>query len=209
MTKIKICGMRRAEDILYVNRFRPDYVGFILSDGFKRSISSDVFCELLSYLDRGIGRVGVFVNEPTENILKYYADKLDVIQLHGDEDESDISILRRNCSCEIWKAVRARSPGDIEKANALDCDKLLIDSYVKGLVGGTGKAADLRIIENAHITKNFLLAGGLNSENVTAAINRIRPWGVDLSGSVETHGFKDGNKIRKIIDTIRGGTDNG
>lgn len=157
MTKIKICGMRRVDDILYVNTYHPDYAGFILSEGFKRTIGFDSFCELDSRLDKDIKRVGVFVNEPTESILKYYADKLDVIQLHGEENAEYIDKLRENCDCEIWKAVRAKYADDIAKADALPVHKLLIDSFSAGNYGGTGKRVDLDIFSQVNISSRFSL----------------------------------------------------
>ncbi|WP_443713047.1 phosphoribosylanthranilate isomerase [Ruminococcus sp.] len=203
MTRIKICGMLRVDDILYVNKYRPDYAGFILSEGFKRTIGFDSFCELDSRLDKDIKRVGVFVNEPTENILKYYADKLDVIQLHGEENAEYISQLRENCGCEIWKAGRAKCADDIAKADALPVHKLLIDSFSAGSYGGTGKRVDLDIFSQVNISKPFFLAGGLNEENVCEAIEKVRPYGVDFSSSVETDGWKDEKKIKRIVETIR------
>ncbi len=207
MTKIKICGMRRVDDILYVNTYHPDYAGFILSEGFKRTIGFDSFCELDSRLDKDIKRVGVFVNEPTESILKYYADKLDVIQLHGEENAEYIDKLRENCDCEIWKAVRAKYADDIAKADALPVHKLLIDSFSAGNYGGTGKRVDLDIFSQVNISKPFFLAGGLNEENVCEAMEKVQPYGVDFSSSVETDGFKDENKIKRIVETIRNNTE--
>lgn len=203
MLQVKLCGMRRRQDIEYVNKYRPDYVGFILSDGFKRSISAETFRELISCLDSGIKKVGVFVNEPLDRLLNGYPNELDVIQLHGDEDTEYIRRVRENFSGEVWKAVRASSEAEIQKASRLDCDKLLIDSYVKGRVGGTGKTADLDMILRAGIEKDFFLAGGLDSSNIAAAVEKVRPLGVDLSSSVETDGFKDENKIKEIIEIIR------
>lgn len=194
--------MRRKQDIDYVNKYKPDYVGFILSAGFKRTAEKNIFCEISQGLDRSIKKVGVFVNEDLENI-KFFADKLDIIQLHGNENSEYINSLRKIFSSEIWKAVRAKSPEDIETADKLPCDKLLVDSYIKGIVGGSGVKADFEIIQKAKITKPFFLAGGLNSENIVAAIEQVKPYGVDFSGSVETDGFKDENKIKEIVDIIR------
>lgn len=194
--------MRRKQDIDYVNKYKPDYVGFILSAGFKRTAEKNIFCEISGGLDKDIKKVGVFVNEDLENI-KFFADKLDIIQLHGNENEEYINSLRKIFGSEIWKAVRAKSPEDIETADKLPCDKLLVDSYVKGIVGGSGVKADFEIIQKAKITKPFFLAGGLNSENIVAAIEQVKPYGVDFSGSVETDGFKDENKIKEIVDIIR------
>lgn len=209
MTKIKICGMRRVDDILYMNTYRPDYAGFILSEGFKRTVDIDTFCELASRLDKDIKRVGVFVNEPIESILKSYADMLDVIQLHGEENAEYIDKLHENCGCEIWKAVRVKCPEDIKKANALPVHKLLIDSFTAGSYGGTGKRVDLDVFSQVEISKPFFLAGGLNEDNVCEAMERVKPYGVDFSSSVETDGFKDENKIKKIVGTIRNNTERG
>lgn len=200
--KIKICGMRRREDIGYINRWRPDYAGFILSGGFKRSVAFDDFCGLRDMLDGGIKAVGVFVNEPLESIARY-CDRLDVIQLHGDEDAEYIEKLRGICGgAEIWKAVRAKSPADIETACKLPADKLLIDSFSEKQYGGTGKRVDLEIFDKVKIDKPFFLAGGLTAENVCEAADRVKPYGVDFSSSAEVNGYKDENKIREIIETI-------
>ena len=93
--KVKLCGTRRIEDIGYMNEFHPDYAGFILSEGFRRTVNYSTFLKLKSNLDAGIKTVGVFVNEPIESILKNYADKLDVVQLHGDESQEYIDKLKK------------------------------------------------------------------------------------------------------------------
>ena len=197
MTKIKICGMRRVDDILYVNTYHPDYAGFILSEGFTRTVDIDTFYDLELLLNKEIKRVGVFVNEPIENILKSFAQKLDVIQLHGEENAEYISKLRENCDCA----------DDIAKADALPVHKLLIDSFSAGSYGGTGKRVDLDVFSNVSISKPFLLAGGLNEDNICSAMEKVQPYGVDFSSSVETDGFKDENKIKRIVETIRKNTE--
>ena len=199
--KLKLCGMRRRQDIDYVTEYRPDYVGFILSDGFRRSVGLGTFCELASCLDKAIKRVGVFVNEPIENLLKYYPEELDVFQLHGDEDEKYIEQLRGNIpeSCEIWKAVRVKSTADIERWNGSAADKLLLDAFQEGAVGGTGKTADWDLIKAAKIEKPFFAAGGINAENFTEAATALQPYVIDLSGGIETDGVKDKAKIAEII----------
>lgn len=199
--KLKLCGMRRRQDIDYVNEYRPDYAGFILSDGFRRSVGLGTFCELASRLDKGIRRVGVFVNEPMENLLKYWPEELDVFQLHGDEDERYIAQLRENIpsGCEIWKAVRVKSTADIESWNGSEADKLLLDAFQEGVVGGTGKTADWDLIKVANINKPFFAAGGINAENFIEAAAVLQPYGIDISGGIETDGVKDKAKIAEII----------
>lgn len=199
--KLKLCGMRRREDIDYVNEYRPDYVGFILSDGFRRSVGFKTFCELVSRLDSGIGPVGVFVNEPVENVLKYCNEGLKAVQLHGDEDEAYIAGLREGIPkcCEVWKAVRVRSAADIERWNRSAADKLLLDAFSESSYGGTGKTADWSCILAAEKKKPFFVAGGINPENFIEAARTLTPYGIDLSGGIETDGVKDRGKIAEIV----------
>lgn len=201
--KVKICGLRRAEDILSVNSHRPDYAGFILTQGFRRSVTAEDFKELVSQLDKGIKSVGVFVNEPIESVRDSFAPYLDVIQLHGDEEDGYISQLREFFKGEIWKAVRAKTAADIEAADRLSAHRLLIDSFVEGVAGGTGKIADTAVIKAAEFSKPFLLAGGIDENNAVTLAKELRPFGLDISSSVETDGFKDDDKIRRIISLIK------
>ena len=204
MIYLKFCGMRRVEDIKYMNECRPDYVGFILSDGFRRSIDFGTFCELNTYLDKDIKRVGVFVNEPVENILHCaYNESLDVIQLHGDENEDYIKTLSKDFSGEIWKAVRAKSPEDIEREQKKSCEKLLIDSFSEESVGGTGKRINTEIVKSAKIEKPFFIAGGITAENIAEIVRDTKPYGVDLSSGIETDGFKDLQKMKSIMEILR------
>ncbi|MBP0957078.1 MAG: phosphoribosylanthranilate isomerase [Oscillospiraceae bacterium] len=203
---IKLCGIRRREDVNIVNDFLPDFIGMILTNGFRRTVDMDTAEELSRLLDKRIKKVGVFVNEPAENV-QTAASRLDlqVIQLHGDEDREYIRSL--NVKCEIWKAVRVRSSEDIYSAEKLGCDRLLLDSFVKNAVGGTGVVADWVIIKNTNITLPYFLAGGIGEDNIGAALE-ICP-NIDLSGSVETDGVKDREKIRRVMELYRSTTQKG
>ncbi|MBR2304869.1 MAG: phosphoribosylanthranilate isomerase, partial [Ruminococcus sp.] len=145
---------------------------------------------------------GVFVDEDIENI-RSLSDRLDVIQLHGNETADYIAELRKSFSGEIWKAVRASSPDVIERADKLGADMLLIDSFVNGQVGGTGKTADTEIIKKAVFDTPFFLAGGVSAGNVRALCEGISPSGVDASSSAETDGFKDNEKIKALVKAVR------
>lgn len=202
MTKLKICGLRRSEDISYVNEFLPDYAGFILSEQFWRHISLDLLAQLTSRLSDKITPVGVFVNETVETIIPF-SKYLGVIQLHGDEDNNFIRTLKKHTDCEIWKAIRPQSPDEISNACQGCADKLLIDSFSKNSVGGTGVVGNWEIIKSAEITKPFFLAGGISSDNIREAIETVRPYGIDVSSSVETDKKKDKEKIRTIIKKAR------
>ena len=122
--------------------------------------------------------------------------------LHGDEDGEYIRSL--SVKCEIWKAVRVRSTEDILNAEKLGCDRLLLDSFVKNSVGGTGVTADWDIIKNTDISLPYFLAGGIGEDNMAAALE-ICP-NIDLSGSVETDGVKDREKVRRITELYRSNT---
>ena len=195
------------DDILYVNTYHPDYAGFILSEGFKRTVDIDTFYDLELLLNKEIKRVGVFVNEPIENILKTLHRSFLMLSSFTEENAEYISKLRKNCDCEIWKAVRVKYADDIAKADALPVHKLLIDSFSAGSYGGTGKRVDLDVFSNVNVSKPFFLAGGLNEDNICSAMEKVQPYGVDFSSSVETDGFKDESKIKRIVETIRNNTE--
>lgn len=198
MTKLKICGLRRSEDISYVNEFLPDYAGFILSKQFWRHISLDLLTQLTSKLSDKITPVGVFVNETVEKIIPF-SKYLGVIQLHGDEDNDFIRTLKKHTDCEIWKAIRPQTSNEINNACQSCADKLLIDSFSKNSVGGTGVVGNWEIIKNAEITKPFFLAGGISADNIKEAIEAVKPYGIDVSSSVETDRKKDREKIKTIV----------
>ncbi|MDP4120160.1 MAG: phosphoribosylanthranilate isomerase [Bacillota bacterium] len=200
MTKIKICGLTRADDIIAVNRFMPDYIGFVFAKS-RRQVTYEQAVLLKDNLNPKIKAVGVFVDEPLPNIIKLIKDGvIDIVQLHGEEDEAYIKKLRQESNGPIIKAVRVQSAEQILKAEKLPCDMLLLDSYQKDQQGGSGKGFDVSLIPP--LKKPFFLAGGLNNENIESMINKCRPFAVDISSGVETNGIKDEKKIEQIIKTI-------
>ena len=129
---------------------------------------------------------------------------LDALQLHGDETEEDIRKLRSLCDKEIWKAARVKSAEDIQKVQMLPADRILLDSFSKEAYGGTGRTIRLDILKEAEITKPYFLAGGLNPENLKGILDEIHPEGIDISSGIETDGYKDLEKMKKIME-IAGG----
>ena len=193
---MKMCGLRSEADVRAVLELRPDFAGFILSGGFRRSISRETFAELSAMLiGSDIKRVGVFVNEPLDSIIGF-ADYIDVIQLHGSEDEDYIRSLRKLTDKPIIKAFTVRSEADIEAARASSADYVLLDSGT-----GTGSTFDHSLI--ADIDRPFFLAGGLTAENVGEAIKRYEPFAVDASSSLETDGIKDKTKMAAFAEAAR------
>lgn len=142
------------------------------------------------------------MNERPKNILEM-AEYLDVIQLHGDEDHTTVFYYSDKTNCENWKAVRAKSPEDIERYKWNHIDKLLIDSFSEDGVGGTGKRIDTEIVKNAKIEKPFFIAGGITAENIVEIVKDTKPYGVDISSGIETDGFKDLQKMKKIMQILR------
>jgi phosphoribosylanthranilate isomerase len=202
--KIKLCGVKRPEDMEYMNEFRPDYVGFVFA-GTKRRVSPETAAALAEQLDAGIRKVGVFADEEPGSVAE--AAKcagLDVIQLHGDETAEYIKSLRHLLpGPEIWKAVRVRDRKSIPRALGLGADLLLLDSFSESERGGTGKIANLNLIRQANLTAPYFLAGGLNCENIARITRELSPYGADISSGIETGGVKDRRKIERIMQILR------
>ncbi|WP_292602289.1 phosphoribosylanthranilate isomerase [Methanobrevibacter sp. UBA212] len=198
MVKIKICGIKRLEDIEIVNRYKPDYIGFVFADS-KRKVSHDLAKELMNNLDSDIIPVGVFVDSPQDEILKLFDEGIiEIAQLHGSESEQYILDLKKKTDGELKtiNAIEMTQEVDLLEYNDSNSDYLLLDSGK-----GSGKTFDWSLIRK-DIKKEFFLAGGLNSKNVTQAIDEFNPYAIDLSSSLETNGFKDENKIKEIMEVI-------
>ena len=214
MVKIKICGMRRLEDIEMVNKYKPDYIGFVFAES-PRKVSYEQAKELSSHLDEDIVPVGVFVNEHMKLIVDLFKDGIiRMAQLHGDEDENYIRNLKDKSIEETGKEIPIINAIEIKSSDGNNCDnsndELLewrdstSDYFILDSGKGSGKTFDWSLIDkNSEFFKNSIfLAGGLSSENLTLAIDEFDPFAVDLSSSVETDGFKDEEKIREIIEII-------
>lgn len=199
MVKIKICGIRRLEDVRIVNKYKPDYIGFVFADS-KRKVSSSLAKKLRENLDSDIIPVGVFVDSSLDEILKIFDEgTIDIAQLHGRESEEFILELKEksNGELKIIKAIEMSEKIDLKEYNNSQSDYLLLDSGK-----GSGKTFDWNLM-GCDLKKDFFLAGGLSSSNVGEAIDEFKPYAVDLSSSLETDGFKDENKIREIMEVIK------
>lgn len=202
MTQIKVCGLKREEDVSMVNEVLPDFAGFVFAES-KRKIDKAQAAQLKKKLDPRIKAVGVFVNEPIENIRDLVNESIiDLVQLHGDESEQYIAELRKAISSPIIKAIRVQTEADIEQAQSYDCDYLLFDAWSKEMYGGSGRMFDWSLVQTA-MAKPFFLAGGLSQENIEQAAKTVQPTALDVSSGVETDGFKDADKIRAVVDLVR------
>ena len=199
MTKVKLCGLMRPADVVAARDLGADYAGFVLTEGFRHSIGIGTFGEIQAYLTGSeVKKVGVFVDEPLDWIVKYYADKLDLIQLHGSEDDAYISSLKALTGKPVIKAFTIRSEEDAAAAENSCADLVLLDSGT-----GTGQTFDHSLISG--VTRPFFLAGGIGIKNVAEAIDQLHPFAVDASSSLETKGKKDRTKMAAFIKAVREG----
>ncbi|MGK0713113.1 phosphoribosylanthranilate isomerase [Aerococcus urinaeequi] len=199
MVKVKICGLRRPEDIEAANVAKPDYVGFIFVEGTKRYVEPIQAAQFRKDLAGDIQTVGVFVNARIEKIVAICkAGIIDVIQLHGEEDATYIDQLKGQVDQEIIKSVAV---GDDLVVAPNQADYLLFDSLSPSR-GGSGKVFDWQMV-SAYQEKTFFLAGGLGVENIEEALKVVRPYAVDASSSLETDGVKDPVKMQEFVAKIR------
>lgn len=201
---LKICGITRIEDLESVVSAGADAVGFIAYPKSPRYISPEAVSNLLSSVDtERVLKVGVFVNASKDKIQEYVDAGIDIIQLHGDEDEEFSLFLNK----PIWRALRLKEESEIAQYKNFPCEKFLVDSYVKGaeLPGGTGHVGDWSLAKDfiQQVDKDVLLAGGLNAFNVVDAYKQVEPFGFDLSSGVEVSpGIKSSDKIQKLAATL-------
>lgn len=215
--KVKMCGISKVETIPAVVEAKPDYMGLVFASS-KRQVTVDQAKTLVEELhkqytkrynngaeqsnDDEIKTVGVFVNETLDNLVSIATEaNLDVVQLHGDEDEAFIQSLKGRTNVEIWKAVQIRSSTDAEAWIDSSADMLLFDAYHKDERGGTGEVFDWSCLDE--FERPFMLAGGINSTNVARAIRTVRPYGIDISSGIETDGVKDDEKIKAFTNIVR------
>lgn len=187
--KIKICGLSRPCDIDYVNEAKPDFAGFVVNyPKSRRSVTPGQLAGLGKRLDETIIPVGVFVNEDVELVAQLLNDGLvSMAQLHGSEGEDYIQRLRQMTGAKLIQAFTVGSEADVERAMRSTADYILLDNG-----RGTGKSFDWKFVRQ--ISRPWILAGGLNPENIKQAA-KLHPWAVDVSGGVETDGYKDRQKI--------------
>ena len=199
MTKIKICGLRRPEDIVYVNEAKPDFAGFIIDvPKSRRNVPREKVRELTALLSPKILPVGVFVNAPMETILSLVTDgTLKAVQLHGQESQSYLEELKKQVAVPLIRAFSIRSPEDLTEAEKSPADFVLLDNGA----GGTGETFDWSLLSS--FDRPFFLAGGLRLENIAEAVSRFHPYALDLSSGVETDGYKDKEKIIAAVAAVR------
>ncbi len=219
MTKIKICGITNVDDAVVAAEAGADFLGFIFYPPSPRYVTIDAVRAITGALWAKFGIqaprcVGVFVDVPADVVRITMAQSgLDLAQLHGSEPPDAVTALQP-CA---FKAIRPQTPEaaaaayhafvDATAPRRPDRPQLLVDAYHPHFAGGTGERADVTIARWLAERCAVMLAGGLTPENVADAIERVRPWGVDVSSGVEVaKGRKDHTKVRAFIEAVRSGT---
>ena len=197
MTKIKMCGLSSIEDIEAANAIKPDYIGFVFAEISKRRVSAPEASKLKSKLDPDIKAVGVFLDDKLDFVASMLnLGIVDVVQLHGSENDEYIERVRQITNKPIIKAFIIRSKEDVECAEKSTADYILLDGGK-----GEGKAFDWSLLKD--IKRPYFLAGGLKPDNASDAVKVLKPYAVDVSTGIETDGVKDREKMTAFADAVR------
>ena len=201
-TRVKICGITRVEDALAAARLGADAIGLVFYAKSPRAVSAVQARTIVRALPPFVTTVGLFVDAAAEEIRQVLAAvPLDLLQFHGNESPEQCRIHGRS----YLKALRMREGVDVAAMARSydDAAGLLVDTYVDGVPGGTGRSFDWSRLP-ARLARPLILAGGLNPDNVAAAVAQVRPWAVDVSGGVEAApGLKDAAKIAAFIRGVK------
>ncbi len=198
MTLIKLCGLRSIKDIEIANALQPEYAGFVLVPKSKRYIDFAALRHLRRFLSPNIRAVGVFADADLKTVASCLESGLiDMVQLHGHEEESFLRSLRLLTDKPIIKAFGICSKEYIYKAEQCSADYILLDT----LGGGTGETFDWNLLQLCR--RPYFLAGGLQPDNVDRAIRLYQPYGVDVSSGIEINGSKDKNKAEIFVKSVR------
>ena len=199
MTKIKLCGLSRIEDIEAANNLKPDFIGFVFAAKSKRRVSHLKAAELKSKLNPETKAVGVFLDDDLDTVgALMNLGIVDLVQLHGSEDEEYISKLRAITDKPIIKAFIINNEDDVKRAEASSADYILLDGGK-----GEGRSFNWKLLES--IKRPYFLAGGLTADNAEAAVADLHPFAVDVSTGIETGGVKDKEKMAAFVTAVRKG----
>ncbi|MDD5428010.1 MAG: phosphoribosylanthranilate isomerase [Candidatus Omnitrophica bacterium] len=203
MTKIKICGVTNKVDAITASGLGVDMLGFVLYNKSKRYVDPSEVEDIINELSPKVSKVGVFVNEDKNNVIKIAEDALlDTLQFHGDETPEYCSYFRPKY--KVIKAFRLKTKADLKKVNDYDVDYYLFDTYQSDCIGGTGKRFDWTMLKDFELLKPVILSGGLDPDNVKHAIKEVSPFAVDVSSGVESApGKKDAKLLKKFVENVR------
>jgi len=207
--KVKICGLKSEADVQKTNLFLPDFVGFVFAPFSKRFVSEEALPKLASAVDARAKKVGVFVDATLEEVVRR-AEFLDIVQLHGSEDEAFVREVQKCVKKPVIRAFVVRAgrgecagrAGEcgaravLEAARKSPAELVLLDGGM-----GDGRAFEWGILRG--FGRDFLLAGGVSAANLGRILREVSPFGVDLSSSVEENGGKSETKLREFFEALR------
>lgn len=209
--KIKFCGFTRIEDVKFAIELGVDFQGFIFFSGSKRFVSLDRF-EMISKGVKGGRFVGVFVNEESSKVIEVVKRfSLAFAQLHGDESDEDVFKLIKEGVSAI-KAFRVRGEDDVFRVRSSSAEYVLLDAFVEGIYGGTGKSIDFALVDSVLSRvrgKKIFLAGGIGSENIESVMRNFGKYlyALDISSGIEeSPGIKSSVLMREVyckFDSLR------
>lgn len=195
MVKVKFCGLKRPCDIAWANELHPDYAGFVFA-GTKRRVSDELAAELRRELDPSIPAVGVFVDDEPQHMASLVKKGvIQLVQLHGQEDEAFVQQIQSDLGVPVIKAFSIANQDDVTRALESRADYILLDQGK----GGTGKAFDWSLLKV--IGRPYFLAGGLTPQNAAQAA-ALQPYALDVSSGIETDGVKDREKMTLFMTTL-------
>jgi phosphoribosylanthranilate isomerase len=201
MARIKICGITNPEDALFAADLGVDALGFVFYPQSPRNIEPKKARKIIQQLPPFLAKVGVFINETAAMVNEIIElTGIDVVQLHGQEAPEYCQRFER----KVIKAFRIAPDFDPAQIEVYKVDAYLLDTYVRGVYGGTGEVFNWEIAKRAKQYGRIILAGGLNPENIKEAIRQVEPYGVDISSGVEIRpGEKDKRKLEQLVLQVR------
>jgi phosphoribosylanthranilate isomerase len=201
-TRVKICGITSVNDALAAARHGADAIGLIFYPPSPRLVSLDRAREIAASLPPFVARVAVFVNPAAQEVdAVIHACRPDLLQFHGEETAD----YCRSFGVPYLRSLRVRPGVDLLESLSPfgDATGWLLDAYRQELYGGTGEVFDWDLVPRS-LARPLVLSGGLDAENVAAAIRRVRPWAVDVSSGVEAaKGVKDERRIAAFMEAVR------
>jgi phosphoribosylanthranilate isomerase len=204
VVKVKVCGITNPEDGAFAVESGADAIGFVFAKS-PRKLSVEQAREIAATLPDSILKVGVFVDEEPEEVLRIAHEVgLDFAQLHGDESPETVTFLREG-GVKVMKALRVRDADSLAALDRYEADLIMLDAWSEKVRGGTGERFDWALAKSLKGRGNIVVSGGLGPENVREAISFFEPYGVDASSSLEeTPGMKDGERVRRFVSAAKG-----
>jgi phosphoribosylanthranilate isomerase len=203
MVYVKVCGITNPEDARLATSSGADAIGLVFAES-PRKLGAEQAREIAGALPDGVLKVGVFVDEEPEEVLRIAREVgLDYAQLHGDESPETVTVLREG-GVKVIKALRVRDDESLAAMDDYEADLFLLDAWSEKARGGTGERFEWEMAKSLRGRGNILVSGGLTLENVREAIGFFEPYGVDASSSLEdAPGKKNAERVRRFVSAAK------